>query len=453
MGIVELCLIAVGVSMDAFAVAVCKGMESRRATLRQALICGVWFGVFQGMMPFIGYLLSSRLSAFIEPFSAWLAFFLLSFLGINMLREAFSSDDEEETGSGFGFKTMFTLAVATSIDALAVGITFVAVPPAAFPVSPMANTVFACLLICVVTFLFSSVGVRIGNVFGMRFKSGAVSAGGFVLVFIGLKILLEHLGILEKHGSDVLLGLLIPFLGTVLGAALVYVLDQETEHRLKGVLEGMAGGIMLACSMWTMLYPSVLEGRVHIAVGGFIMGIAFQLLLDKSVPHTHVFTSDEEGPASSLQHAHKVMLAELIHHVPEGMAIGVMFAAFLTGTGKVTLASAMALTIGIAVQNIPEGAFVSSPLFERGEEKKSSFLYGVLSGIVEPVMGILTIILCSVFPGIVFFVMALTGGALTYLVIEEVIPAMSTGGHSDKGTVSFAVFFSLMMILTFYVGH
>ena len=441
MGFIELLLIAVGLSMDAFAVSICKGIETKRATMKQILLCGVWFGVFQGMMPFLGWLLSSRFASVIDRFSAWVAFALLCFLGVNMLREAFSSE-EEETGAGFGIKTMFTLAVATSVDAMAVGITFVAVPVQVLAASPLVNTAFGCLVICIVTFAFSSVGVRIGNIFGMRYKSGAEAVGGFVLLFIGLKILLEHLGVLGfMEKGDVLFGLLIPFVGTVLGSAMVFVVSREMERGLKSVLEGMAGGIMLACSMWTLLFPSVQEGKVLTAMTGFILGIFFQLLLDKTVPHTHVFTGDEDGPSRDLQFAHKVMLAELIHHVPEGMAVGVMFAGFLNNAGDVRFAAAMALAIGIAVQNIPEGAFVSLPLTGGGEEKNKAFLLGVLSGVVEPAMGIAVIIICGVFPGILPFMMALTGGALTFLVIEEVIPSMNADRHSDSGVVSFAVFF------------
>ena len=214
----------------------------------------------------------------------------------------------------------------------------------------------------------------------------------------------------------------------------------------------MAGGIMMACSMWTLLYPAVLGGEVFIAAAGFIIGIGFQYLLDKAIPHTHVFTKAEEGPSSKLNHSSKVMLSEMIHHVPEGMAVGVVFAGAINGTGAVTLAAAIAVAIGIAIQNIPEGAFVSSPLWDSGEEKGKSFLMGVISGVVEPVLGIATIIIVNALPGILTLVMSLTAGAITFLVLEESIPSMHTGKHSDKGTLSFAVFFCLMMILTFCAG-
>ena len=452
MGLIELLLLGIGLSMDAFAVSICKGIETKKAEIKQVMLCGVWFGFFQGLMPMIGYVLGSRLEFIINKVAPWLAFTLLSIIGVNMLREAFSSE-EEETRAGFDVKSMFILAVATSIDALAVGITFVAVPVTLVKASALINTVIGCMIIMATTFVFSSFGVKIGNVFGTRFKSGAEAAGGFVLIFIGLKILLEHIGVPEfmDHG-DVMFGLLIPFVGTVLGAALVFVSDQEIKESFKLIMMGMSGGIMMACSMWTLLYPSILKGRVVTAAVGFAMGIGFQYLLDKVVPHAHVFTKAEEGPDSSLNYSFKVMLSEVIHHIPEGMAIGIMFAGALNGAEEVSLTAAFALTIGIAVQNIPEGVFVSNPIRTGGEEKSKSFLMGVVSGVVEPLLGILMIIILTAFPGILLFVMSLTAGAIAFLVLEENIPSMHTGEHSDKGTITFMLFFCLMMVITFFTA-
>lgn len=452
MGLIELLLLATGLSMDAFAVSICKGIETKKAHLKQILLCGIWFGCFQGLMPFLGYLLGERLEFLINKIAPWLAFVLLLIIGGNMLKEAFSSE-EDDTRAGFDVKSMFILAVATSVDALAVGFTFVAVPVRLIDASAMVNTIIGCLIISVTTFVFSSLGVRIGNSFGTRFKSGAEAAGGFVLIFIGLKILLEHFGVLEfMDNGDVLFGLLIPFLGTVLGSALIFVIERDIKESVKLILTGMAGGIMMACSMWTLLYPSIKQGRIVTAAVGFIIGIGFQYLLDKMVPHAHVFTKAEEGPSSSLKYSFKVMLSEVIHHVPEGMAIGIMFAGALNGAEEVSLAAAFALTIGIALQNIPEGIFVSTPIRFGGEEKSKSFLMGVISGIIEPLLGIAMIILVTAFPGILLFLMALTGGAIAFLVIEENIPSMCTGEHSDKGTISFALFFCLMMVITFTAG-
>lgn len=449
MGIVELLLLAVGLSMDAFAVSICKGLETKKITIKECLICGIWFGGFQGLMPFIGFLLGTRFEFIINKIAPWLAFILLAIIGVNMIRESFSKE-EEETKPGYSIKTMFMMAVATSIDALAVGITFVAVPVSIMSAPVFVNTVVACIIITITTFLFSALGVRIGNVFGARYKSGAEAAGGFVLLFIGLKILLEHFGVIEfMNNSDVVFGLLIPFVGTITGSAFVLFINNKMKEGFKLVLSGMAGGIMMACSMWTLLYPAISQKLIITAAVGFVIGVAFQYLLDKVVPHTHVFINAEEGPNSSIGYSAKVVLSEIIHHVPEGIAVGAVYAGFLNGSGDVTLTVALALTLGIALQNVPEGAFVSSPLRDSGEEKGKSFLMGVISGVVEPILGIATIILVSAFPGTLPFVMTFTAGAMTFLVIEETIPSMISEKHSDKGTISFTIFFALMMVLTF----
>lgn len=452
MGIVELLLLAIGMSMDVFAVSICKGIETKKATLKQVLICGVWFGCFHFLMPMTGYFLSSFFSFFINKIAPWLAFGLLAFLGGKMIKEAFSSE-EEETKPGFSFKTMLVLAVATSIDALAVGVTLVAVPVHFMEATNVINTVCGCLIIAFITFLFACAGVKIGNAFGSRYQAGAEAAGGFILIFIGLKVLLEHLGVVDfMSNGDVLFGLLVPFAGTVLGSALVFFVKNEIQDYIKKLFTGMAGGIMLSCAMWTLLYPSITGGKILTAAIGFIIGVGFQYLLDKAVPHAHVFTKAEEGPNSKLKYSSKVVLSETIHHVPEGMAIGVVFAGALNGAMDITAAAVAAVTFGIAVQNIPEGAFVSSPLRDGGEETGKSFLMGVVSGVVEPILGIAVIILINAFPGTLSFIMALTGGALTFLVVEETIPSMNVGKHTDKGTLSFMVFFCLMMLLMFYVG-
>lgn len=452
MGLVELLLLAIGMSMDVFAVSICKGIETKKATFKQVMICGVWFGLFHFLMPMTGYFLSSYFSFFIDKVAPWVAFALLAFLGVNMIREAFGPE-EEETKPGFGFKTMLPLAVATSIDALAVGVTLVAVPVEVWDTNEIVNTILACIVIACITFLFACAGVHIGNAFGTRYQSGAEAAGGFILLFIGTKVLLESFGLLEfMSNTDVLFGLLIPFLGTIIGSAFVFVIKREIEEDIKLVLTGMAGGIMMACAVWTLLYPSVHNGMVITAASGFLIGIIFQYALDKIVPHAHVYMEAEEGPSSKLKYSHKIMLSEMIHHVPEGMAVGVVFAGFIDESIFVTLPAAVALTFGIALQNIPEGAFVSSPLHDRGEIKSTSFLMGVLSGVIEPVLGIAMIIIGVLFPGVLPFVMALTGGAITFLVIEENIPSMQAEKHSDKGTLTFAVFFCLMMALTFPMG-
>ncbi len=192
MGLIELLFLAVGLAMDAFAVSICKGLAVKKLTIKECLICGIWFGVFQGVMPTIGYFLGSGFEKWIKIVAPWVAFILLAMIGINMIREAFSKEEEDETDD-FSVKTMFLMAVATSIDALAVGITFVAVPVTVFKVSQFQNTLFAVVLIAVVTFFISGIGVKIGNLFGTRYKSGSEMMGGIILVFIGLKTWIDAL--------------------------------------------------------------------------------------------------------------------------------------------------------------------------------------------------------------------------------------------------------------------
>ena len=195
MGFLELFLLAIGLSMDAFAVSVCKGLAMQKVTFRNAAICGVWFGGFQALMPFIGYLLGSGFEKYINAVAPWIAFVLLALIGGNMIREALSKDDED-TSAALDVKTMFLMAVATSIDALAVGITFACVPVEIIAASPLVNTVVAVCLIGAITFVLSRAGVKAGSVFGSRYKSKAEFTGGAILILIGVKILLEHLGVL-----------------------------------------------------------------------------------------------------------------------------------------------------------------------------------------------------------------------------------------------------------------
>ena len=197
MGILELLLLAVGLSMDAFAVSVCKGLAMKQVRLRDAAICGGWFGSFQALMPMIGYLLGARFEQYVNRFSSWIAFILLAAIGANMIREALSTEEEEHASAGLDVKTMFLMAVATSIDALAVGITFACIPVQLMAAaSQLANTVLAVCIIGVTTCIISCAGVKVGNLFGTRYKAKAEIAGGIILILIGLKILLEHLGVL-----------------------------------------------------------------------------------------------------------------------------------------------------------------------------------------------------------------------------------------------------------------
>jgi len=197
MNLLTLMMLAIGLSMDAFAVSICKGLAMKKLTLKNAMIVGAWFGVFQGMMPFIGYILGIQFEKYIEVVSSWIAFILLSIIGINMIREAFSKE-EEESNDNLSMKEMLVLAIATSIDALAVGITFACVPvQLSGALSALVNTFIACCMIAVTTFGISMVGVKIGNVFGTKYKSKAEFAGGLILVLLGVKILLEYFGLFK----------------------------------------------------------------------------------------------------------------------------------------------------------------------------------------------------------------------------------------------------------------
>lgn len=191
MGIIELLILAVGLSMDAFAVSVCKGLAMKKAGAKELCIVGCWFGGFQALMPLIGYLLGTAFEQYITSFDHWIAFALLTLIGANMLREAFSKDEEESAGASLSFGTMLVLALATSIDALAVGITL------AFLVESISYLIFAVLSIGIITFILSAIGVRVGNLFGVRYKKGAVISGGVILILLGVKILLEHLGVIN----------------------------------------------------------------------------------------------------------------------------------------------------------------------------------------------------------------------------------------------------------------
>lgn len=195
MGITELLLLAVGLSMDAFAVSVCKGLAMKKINFKSCAVCGLWFGGFQGLMPLIGYILGARFEKYIDAVAPWIAFILLAFIGGNMIREALSKE-EEEASAGLDVKTMFIMAVATSIDALAVGITFACIPISVVAASRFINTLIGVIIIGIVTFLLSCVGVKVGNVFGTKYRARAELAGGLILLLIGIKILLEHFGVL-----------------------------------------------------------------------------------------------------------------------------------------------------------------------------------------------------------------------------------------------------------------
>lgn len=252
-------------------------------------------------------------------------------------------------------------------------------------------------------------------------------------------------------------GILIPFIGTSLGSAMVFFLRKEISDNVSKMLTGFAAGVMVAASFWSLLQPALEEsehmGKLSFipAAVGFMLGVGFLLLLDNITPHMHM-DKQEEGPGIKLKKTTKLVLAVTLHNIPEGMAVGVVYAGILAGNSSISQAGAMALAIGIAIQNFPEGAIISMPLRSEGIKKSKTFVYGVLSGVVEPIAAVATIAASSwVIPVLPYF-LAFAAGAMVYVVVEELIPEMSSGKHSNVGTVAFTVGFVIMMILDVALG-
>ena len=253
-------------------------------------------------------------------------------------------------------------------------------------------------------------------------------------------------------------GILIPFLGTSLGAACVFFMKQSLSDRLQRSLTGFAAGVMVAASVWSLLIPSIEQSAalgafafVPAAVG-FWAGILFLLALDNIIPHLHQNSGQAEGPKSRLQRTTMMVLAVTLHNIPEGMAVGVVYAGYLSGSAQITAAGALALSLGIAIQNFPEGAIISMPLRAEGMGKGGAFWGGVLSGVVEPIGAVLTILAARHIVPALPYLLSFAAGAMLYVVVEELIPEMSQGDHSNIGTVFFAVGFSVMMILDVALG-
>jgi len=257
---------------------------------------------------------------------------------------------------------------------------------------------------------------------------------------------------------NIILGVLIPLIGTTLGSACVFFLKGEIGDKLQKVLLGFAAGVMVAASVWSLLIPamdmSADMGKLSFlpALVGFLLGMGFLLLMDSVIPHMHVGSDEPEGKKSKLQKTTMLLLAVAIHNFPEGAACGAIFAGVLTGETDVTMAGAIALSIGIAIQNIPEGAIISMPLRGHGVSKGKSFLYGVMSGVVEPIGAILAIMLASLVTPILPYMLSFAAGAMIYVVVEELIPETSEGAHSNLGTIAFAIGFSIMMVLDVALG-
>ena len=258
--------------------------------------------------------------------------------------------------------------------------------------------------------------------------------------------------------TSTILGLLIPFIGTSLGAACVLFMKNELSVKTTKMLSGFAAGVMIAASVWSLLIPAIEQsenmGTLSFvpAVVGFWIGILFLLALDHLIPHLHVGSDQAEGPKSKLGRTTMMVLAVTLHNIPEGMAVGVMYAGFLAENAQITATSALALSLGIAIQNFPEGAIISMPLRAEGESKGKAFLGGVLSGVVEPIGAVLTIIAAQLIIPALPYLLSFAAGAMLYVVVEELIPEMSQGQHSNIGTLFFALGFSLMMILDVALG-
>lgn len=255
----------------------------------------------------------------------------------------------------------------------------------------------------------------------------------------------------------ILRGTLIPFLGTSLGAAMVFFLKDQLSENIQKILTGFAAGVMVAASFWSLLQPA-LDSSEHMgklsflpAAIGFLIGIGFLLLLDEITPHMHM-DMQSEGPKSGMKRTTKLILAVTLHNIPEGMAVGVVYAGWLAGNTGISQTAALVLALGIAIQNFPEGAIVSMPLLGEGMSKRKTFLYGVMSGAVEPVASWFTIAAASLVVPFMPYLLSFAAGAMIYVVVEELIPEMSEGEHSNLGTISFALGFVLMMILDVALG-
>ena len=257
---------------------------------------------------------------------------------------------------------------------------------------------------------------------------------------------------------EILAAVLLPFLGTVIGAAFVFFMKRGMNRRLQRVLTGFAAGVMVAASVWSLIIPAM-DASAHMEKLAFLpaflgvwAGFGFLLLLDKLVPHLHLNAQTPEGRKSNLGKSSMLVLAVALHNLPEGMAVGVVVAGWLAGSETVSAAGALALAVGIALQNLPEGAIISMPLRSNGMKQGRAFGYGVLSGVIEPIGAVVTILLAAWLTPVLPFMLAFAAGAMLYVVVEELIPEMSEGEHSNIGTIAFAAGFTLMMALDVALG-
>ena len=253
-------------------------------------------------------------------------------------------------------------------------------------------------------------------------------------------------------------GIMIPFIGTALGAGCVFLMKKSLSDKVQRALNGFASGVMVAASIWSLIIPAIEQsenlGKFSFfpAVIGFWAGVLFLLLLDHVIPHLHQNGTQAEGPKSHLQKTTMMLLAVTLHNIPEGMAVGVVYAGYLSGNAEISAAVALALSLGIAIQNFPEGAIISMPLRAEGMKKSKAFMSGTLSGIVEPVGAALTVLAAHFILPALPYLLSFAAGAMLYVVVEELIPEMSQGKHSNIGTLFFAAGFSVMMMLDVALG-
>lgn len=263
---------------------------------------------------------------------------------------------------------------------------------------------------------------------------------------------------LKDELIHIISGILIPFMGTTMGAGCVFFVRNAIRPVVQKTLLGFASGVMVAASVWSLLIPAM-EMSEHMgklaflpAAVGFSVGMAFLLMMDRLVPHLHMGSDVPEGPKSKLARTTMLVLAVTLHNLPEGMAVGVVFAGILTGESTISVAGAFALAIGIAIQNFPEGAIISLPLRSEGESREKAFLMGMLSGVVEPVGALITILLAQFVMPLLPYLLAFAAGAMLYVVVEELIPESAEGEHSNAATIGFAAGFLIMMILDVALG-
>lgn len=259
---------------------------------------------------------------------------------------------------------------------------------------------------------------------------------------------------------EILYGAMIPFVGTTLGAAMVFFMKDKINEKLQKILIGFAAGVMIAASIWSLIIPSIeaSDNLGHFswlpAAVGFLLGMGFLLILDSTVPHLHLNSNEPEGiqPKNKIKKTTMFIFAVTLHNIPEGMAVGVVLAGALGGDIVLTMAGALALSIGIAIQNFPEGAIISMPLKNEGFSKKKAFGYGVMSGIVEPIAALITLLLAKYISPILPYLLSFAAGAMIYVVVEELIPESQTGKHTNLATIAVAIGFTLMMILDIALG-